>query len=69
MLIEYCEKCNQLTWHNYSYSCENCIGREKEERRALDTIRWNNLTIEEKLNELRDKIDGLLDTDSRDMVF
>jgi len=52
---QYCITCKEMTEHSNQTGCGKCSVRAQKE--AED--RWNSMTIDEKLNLLRDKIISL----------
>ena len=52
----YCKKCEAQTQYVNGYCCA-CLQREEREKIAA----WNALTVEEKLQDLRRRVDKLED--------
>ena len=51
---EYCGKCEKVTTHTNS-KCNNCEAREYRE----ETAKWNAQTTDEKLQDLRRRVEKL----------
>ena len=54
MRIEYCLRCQKETEH-WDNDCSECVKKEQKEA----TANWNALPIEEKLQDLRKRIEEL----------
>jgi hypothetical protein len=51
---EYCHRCEKETQH-CNHKCTNCAEREYRERTAA----WNALTTDEKLQDIRKRLEDL----------
>lgn len=58
-LLSKCVRCNTLVSHraNETPECDRCSGRE--DRRRAKLLRWNGLTLEERVNELLTRVEAL----------
>lgn len=54
-----CRKCKKITIHHNDV-CANCAGIAKQER--ID--KWNAMTIDEKLNDLKERVEKLENNDN-----
>ena len=59
-IISDCAQCGQSFWHSVSnprHLCERCNG--SIEKAAAEEARWCGLSVDEKLNELRQGLKNL----------